>query len=73
MPEPGLFEGDIMNVAYELHRIRSAELIREADDYRLTHVSPRQRHAAREADREPGAEGRSPGAPAGRRRRIRSA
>jgi len=73
MPESGLSKGDIMNIAYELHRIRSAELIREADNYRLGRAAQRRRHAAREADGQPEAEGRSPGTPTDRRHWIRVA
>ena len=57
-------------IEYELQRMHSAELIREADDYRLVREALRQRRAAREADGESEAEGRSP---AGRRRRLRVA
>ncbi|OIJ95238.1 hypothetical protein [Streptomyces colonosanans] len=57
-------------IEYELQRIHSAELIREADDYRLARESLRQRRAARETDGEIEAEDRSH---SGRRRRLRVA
>lgn len=45
--------------AYELHRIRSAELIREAADHRLVREARRLRRASREAGPEPEREGRT--------------
>ncbi|MGW3495807.1 hypothetical protein [Streptomyces sp. NPDC001020] len=53
---------------YELQRVYSAELIREADHYRLARETLRQRHAARGADGELEKESRSH---SGRRRRLR--
>jgi hypothetical protein len=38
--------------AYELHKIRSAELIREADDYRLARTAQRRRQSAADAARQ---------------------
>ncbi|MFJ8362887.1 hypothetical protein [Streptomyces sp. NPDC093984] len=38
--------------AYELHKIRSAELIREADDYRLARTAQRRRRSADDAARQ---------------------
>ncbi|MEV6736940.1 hypothetical protein AB0N14_08305 [Streptomyces sp. NPDC051104] len=40
--------------AYELHKIRSAELIREADDYRLARTAQRRRQSADDAARQAG-------------------
>ena len=37
---------------YELHQMRSAELIREADEYRLAREARRARRAARKASGE---------------------
>ncbi|MGW5663654.1 hypothetical protein ACWEWG_26805 [Streptomyces sp. NPDC003758] len=50
--------------AYELHKIRSAELIREADDYRLARTAQRRRRqsaddAARQARSHSARRGRS--------------
>ncbi|MFD1662631.1 hypothetical protein ACFSL4_31775 [Streptomyces caeni] len=47
---------------YELHRIRSAELIRQADAYRLRREALRRRRAARTTGEDPEQEGR-PGRP----------
>ncbi|WP_181138882.1 hypothetical protein [Streptomyces sp. Ru72] len=38
--------------AYELHKIRSAQLIREADDYRLVRTAQRRRRSADHAARQ---------------------
>ncbi|MGR6972887.1 hypothetical protein ACU639_25400 [Streptomyces cynarae] len=38
--------------AYELHKIRSAELIREADGYRLARTAQRRRQSAEDAARQ---------------------
>jgi hypothetical protein len=38
--------------AYELHKIRSAELIRQADDYRLARAARRRRRSADDAARQ---------------------
>ncbi|MEU6220703.1 hypothetical protein ABZ845_24800 [Streptomyces sp. NPDC047022] len=43
---------------YELHQIRSAELIREAEDYRRGREARRARHTDRVAGREPERTGR---------------
>jgi hypothetical protein len=46
--------------AYELHKIRSAELIREAEAYRLRRAAVRARRAAGTADTEHEPEGGVP-------------
>ncbi|MFF3908661.1 hypothetical protein ACFYZJ_22350 [Streptomyces sp. NPDC001848] len=51
-------------LAYDLHKIRSAELIREADDYRLARAAQRRRRqsaddAARPARSHSSRQGRS--------------
>ncbi|MBB4793973.1 hypothetical protein BJY54_004585 [Streptomyces nodosus] len=49
-----------MLFAYELHQIRSTQLIREAERFRLRREVLRERRAARRVHGEPGAEGDAP-------------
>ncbi|MET8634691.1 hypothetical protein ACWEQ2_20990 [Streptomyces sp. NPDC004096] len=55
---------------YELHRIRTAELIREAERYRLGREALRGRRVARRAARESEGEGRDHGHDRHRSRRV---
>jgi hypothetical protein len=58
---------------YELHQIRRAELIREADEYRLARQATRGRRRDGHSSAEPEAEGRVSTSRGRRRRSVRAA
>ncbi|MFJ3824722.1 hypothetical protein [Streptomyces nodosus] len=60
MPRTELSGGHAMLFAYELQQIRAAQLIREAERFRLRREVLRERRAARRAHGEPGPEGDTP-------------